>query len=65
MTSAERVRASVESMQFDFEGQKFKVTISGGVALKIQETTWQKVIQEADEALYFSKSHGRNQIKKA
>ena len=64
---AERLRAWVESYPFVFEGTRLPVTTSLGVAAHPEiETEDPKVmIKAADEALYASKSGGRNRVSAA
>ena len=60
--SAERLRKAVEEKEFIYDGKRIPVTISIGVA-SFRQTPEDKVsrfIKDADEALYFSKEHGRN-----
>ena len=63
---AERIRSSIESMEFNYEGQKVKVTISGGVSVFDKEenpvTNAKEFVIQADKALYVSKNSGRNRI---
>ncbi len=62
--SAERIRKAVEEKEFMYEGKKIPVTISLGVASfkQMPEDKVSRFIKDADEALYFSKEHGRNQV---
>jgi len=62
---AERLRKFVENTEFPFGDQKIKITISLGVtsytsSSKIRDK--EKVISEADKALYSSKNNGRNRV---
>jgi diguanylate cyclase (GGDEF)-like protein len=60
---AERIRHTIETSEFIFEGRKIPVTISVGVALKAaNETEWTQVYERADRALYSSKQNGRNRV---
>lgn len=58
---AERIRAEVQSLMFDFEGRPVQVTLSLGVAAYpangLEKT---ELIARADEALYHAKRSGRN-----
>ena len=64
VTFAERVRQSIESHTFEFEGGTLKRTMSCGVASwphpRIQQTDG--LIKAADDALYVAKKTGRNRV---
>ena len=64
VTFAERVRHSIESHTFEFDGGTLKRTMSCGVAAwphpKIQHTDG--LIKAADDALYIAKKTGRNRV---
>ena len=60
---AEKLRASVESAVFRFEGTQIPVTISIGVAAwgpHVEDP--QELVKEADERLYDAKRGGRNRV---
>lgn len=59
---AERIRQTVETHLFVFENKKVKVTISIGVSSIVQNDTWDKMYNRADQALYRSKQSGRNRV---
>lgn len=60
---AERIRTTIESSQFVWEGKNIPVTISLGVASRAAtETEWSVMFERADEALYKSKQTGRNKV---
>ncbi len=61
-TFAERVRMSVEHEEFkDSKGESFQVTLSVGVAtLRPDHLSMDKLVSEADTALYRAKHAGRN-----
>lgn len=60
---AERLRSSIAQLQIDHEGQPLSCTVSVGIACINSETTsYHMLIEEADQALYQSKSAGRNRI---
>lgn len=59
----ERLRGTIESHVFDFEGKIIPVTISIGVAQKkLSESDWDLLFDRADQALYKSKQSGRNKV---
>lgn len=59
----ERIRHTIETHEFVFEGKKISVTISVGVATKLPtETEWTQIYDRADKALYQSKQGGRNRV---
>lgn len=60
----ERLREKVEKNNFKFKNQELKVTISVGYASNLDDCEdATKLFAFADEALYYAKEHGRNQIK--
>lgn len=63
---AERIRGTIESHEFVFDGKSMKVTISGGVAVFNYETNPvtdpKNLVTQADQGLYMSKHNGRNRI---
>lgn len=60
---SERLRKSVESASFEFEGNRLAVTISLGIAtLNDEEDDIDKLLGRADSRLYLAKEKGRNRI---
>lgn len=60
---AERLRTTIETHSFQFQGQKISVTISVGCATKnSSDKNWESIFKRADDALYKSKRNGRNQV---
>jgi len=59
--AAEKIRAAVEDYPWELpEGRR--ITVSVGTSVKHADETWDKVIDEADKALYGAKSQGRNRV---
>lgn len=63
---AERIRKSIESSAFSYEGQEIKLTLSIGIASGIPQshTNPEELVKLADNALYQAKAEGRNTIRK-
>lgn len=60
---SERIRATIESTAFQFDGKRIPVTVSVGVATrKPAEEDWDTFFKRADTALYHSKQNGRNRV---
>lgn len=59
---ADRIRKTVEEMRWDFNNGKV-ITISGGVVENYSNDA-NRMINRADELLYYAKEHGRNRIEK-
>ncbi len=57
---AESVRATVQRLKIDFEGQTISVTCSLGLATRPNGQSTSQWLEAADRALYHSKSEGRN-----
>ncbi len=66
ITVADRIRSKIEQFDFCYENQHMQVTISVGVATfdaKDNPVTVPKtLVDQADQALYFSKRNGRNRV---
>jgi diguanylate cyclase len=60
---AEKLRRLIENERTVYEGKTIRFTISGGI-VEFAEThqRHEELISHADQALYFSKTHGRNQF---
>ncbi|AJH76283.1 diguanylate cyclase domain protein [Bacillus cereus ATCC 4342] len=64
MHMGEQVRAAVEKHLFQLlDGTKIKITVSVGIS--VYEQSPEQFIQAADDALYYSKRNGRNQVSSA
>ncbi|MDF4756560.1 diguanylate cyclase, partial [Vibrio parahaemolyticus] len=64
MRMGEQVRAAVEKHSFQLlDGTKIKITVSVGIS--VYEQSPEQFIQAADDALYYSKRNGRNQVSSA
>jgi len=62
--ASERLRASVELSPALYEGKKYPVTVSLGVAQydPTRDSSGRSLIERADRALYASKQEGRNRV---
>jgi diguanylate cyclase (GGDEF)-like protein len=58
----ERLRASIEAVPVDYQEMRIGVTISIGVAVRKDAEVFEKVLHNADLALYQAKGTGRNRI---
>jgi diguanylate cyclase (GGDEF)-like protein len=61
---AERLRSVIEKLQLEFQGYRILLTVSIGIAaMPALDTTDPAVLVDAaDRALYWAKTHGRNQV---
>lgn len=62
---AEKIRSAIEKTEYEADGQRFKVTISIGVASvpsPVDMRTAVDFFKCADQALYYCKQRGRNQV---
>ena len=60
----EQIRTAVEKHSFQLlNGTKIKITVSVGVSE--YESSPNKFIQAADDALYYSKRNGKNKVSSA
>jgi diguanylate cyclase (GGDEF)-like protein len=56
----EQLRADVERLMLEWEGQPLRLTVSVGVATRLREERPADTINRADKALYAAKRSGRN-----
>ena len=60
---AERIRAAIEALDFNYQGTLVKITVSVGIAqITANIPDYQSWIKMADLGLYIAKDAGRNQI---
>lgn len=60
---AERIRHTIETNDFVFEGTHIPVTVSVGVATRqAGDSEWNQIYDRADKALYQAKQTGRNKV---
>jgi diguanylate cyclase (GGDEF)-like protein len=59
---AERIRKNIEAMEVVYMEHTIKITISSGIAQNDGECDMTELARRADEALYISKTSGRNQV---
>jgi diguanylate cyclase (GGDEF)-like protein len=63
LAMTDRLRAAIACDGVDTRAGRVAVTVSAGVAeLRAQEDTLEKLIRDADQALYAAKSQGRNRV---
>ncbi len=59
----EKVRSQVAAHKFCFESHTIRLTLSAGLSqFQKEDKSWLDIYKRADKALYYCKSHGRNQI---
>lgn len=62
----EACRLMIENSAAMYNGEAIKVTISAGISVfPLDGSTQDDLLKSADDALYYSKKHGRNQISPA
>lgn len=61
---AERVRSTIQTTGFTWQGKQLSLSVSVGVAgcMPTREGSFETLIQQADQALYGAKAGGRNQV---
>lgn len=60
---AERLRKRIESLEFRYQNQLIRLTVSGGIAsFPLHSQDPQKLLQMADNAVYLAKGAGKNKI---
>lgn len=63
LVKADRIRQKIEEQEFEYEGKKFNVTVSGGIAsFPLDAQTSQELIECSDKAMYRAKAGGKNRI---
>lgn len=61
--AAEKIRKTIEKIEFIYKKEKVKVTVSIGVAQsKPEDTNHQQIFERADIAVYKAKEQGRNRV---
>lgn len=61
--TAERIRQKIEDSSFEYNGEKYHMTVSMGIATNEgQLTTPGRLIEAVDAALYEAKQQGRNRV---
>lgn len=61
---AERIRKAVENLSIESGQGPVTCTISAGVAQLNNHSTWDRLIADADQALYRAKTGGRNRVER-
>jgi two-component system cell cycle response regulator len=61
---AERLRAMIEKLKVDVQSQRIAITVSIGIAAlpELDTDSPADLVNAADRALYWAKTHGRNQV---
>jgi diguanylate cyclase (GGDEF)-like protein len=63
---AERIRAAIQAIDFEAQGERVGLAVSGGVATRGEDgENWEALFSAADRALYRAKSAGRNRVEAA
>jgi len=62
LVAAERLRRAVAEAQAEFDGKRFQVAASLGVAQYREGMTASEFIDAADKAMYLAKRNGRNRV---
>ncbi|MFH2057850.1 MAG: GGDEF domain-containing protein [Pseudomonadota bacterium] len=61
--AAEKIRQTIEKIEFIYKKEKVKVTVSIGIAQsKPEDTNHQQIFERADIAVYKAKEQGRNMV---
>ncbi|WP_151703366.1 diguanylate cyclase [Nitrincola alkalilacustris] len=60
---AERLRSAVEGLDIRYDDKRIDITVSIGIAeVDNLQDDYHRWIEQTDQALYFSKEHGRNRV---
>ena len=59
---AERIRKNIQSNPLCCENQKINLSTSIGLTTENSDVRFDKLYEDADQALYEAKQHGRNQV---
>lgn len=63
LVKADRIRQKIEEQKFEYEGHRFRVTVSGGIAsYPLDAQLGQELIECSDKAMYRAKAGGKNRI---
>ena len=62
VSELEKLRKNVSDKRYEFEGEQIKVTITIGVAERIESENIDKWIQRADDKLYEGKNSGKDKV---
>ena len=58
----ERLRKAIEDSVVIYNGRSFSATVSIGIAELAQGDNLDSLMKKADDAMYYSKTHGKNQV---
>lgn len=59
---AERIRRSIEQMQFEVDGQPIGMTVSLGAVMREAEESSRDLVDRCDKLMYLAKQAGRNRV---
>ncbi|MBQ4857629.1 GGDEF domain-containing protein [Pseudoalteromonas sp. MMG007] len=62
LNAAEKIRADIESKQFDIDGLNINITTSIGIAKFRSSNSLEELVNQADKQLYKAKRYGRNKV---
>ncbi len=59
---AERIRAAIAAIAFDWKGSDISLSVSVGAACWQHGDSFGELVEIADQSLYYAKTHGRNRV---
>ncbi|WP_214817635.1 GGDEF domain-containing protein [Exiguobacterium sp. s59] len=61
--SVEQLRRQIEATYLEYEGERLRVTMTFGLAVRMQEDALEEIVKEADHYLREGKRNGKNQVR--